>query len=254
MIPTYVRNERVGPLPFSTKLFQAIGSIPDTVKNYAFNTFILLYYNQILGVDPTRVSIALAIAIIFDAVIDPMVASLSDNLQTRWGRRHPLMLIGAAPLGIAFYFVFVPPAGLGEMGLFFWLTGFVMLTRGLMALFFVPWAAIAAELTDDYAERTSVMSFRFAIGWLIGISFPLFVLTVLMPSTPAHPVGQLDPTHYPTMALCGGILLSAAALATTLLTWREIPYLRRHATTPPGFSLLGTAKELWRALQTGNSR
>ena len=141
------------------------------MKNYAFNTFILLYYNQILGVDPTRVSIALAIAIIFDAVIDPMVASLSDNLQTRWGRRHPLMLIGAAPLGIAFYFVFVPPAGLGETGLFFWLTGFVMLTRGLMALFFVPWAAIAAELTDDYAERTSVMSFRFAIGWLIGYRF-----------------------------------------------------------------------------------
>ena len=249
MIPTYVRRERVGPLPFSTKLYQAIGSIPDTVKNYAFNTFILLYYNQILGVDPTRVSIALAIAIIFDAVTDPLVASLSDNLQTRWGRRHPLMLIGAAPLGIAFYFVFVPPAGLSETGLFFWLTGFVMLTRGLMAFFFVPWAAIAAELTDDYAERTSVMSFRFAIGWLIGISFPLFVLTVLMPSTPAHPVGQLDPTHYPTMALCGGILLSGAALATTLLTWREIPYLRRHATAPPGFSLLGTAKELWRALQ-----
>jgi Na+/melibiose symporter-like transporter len=52
-----------------------------------------------------------------------------------------------------------------------------MLTRGLMAFFFVPWAAIAAELTDDYAERTSVMSFRFAIGWLIGISFPLFVLS-----------------------------------------------------------------------------
>ncbi len=93
------------------------------------------------------------------------------------------MLIGALPLGFAFYFVFVPPAGLSETGLFFWLTGFVLLTRVLMTFFFVPWAAIAAELTDDYAERTSVMSFRFAIGWLIGISFPLFVLTVLMPST-----------------------------------------------------------------------
>jgi Na+/melibiose symporter-like transporter len=195
------------------------------------------------------VSIALAIAIIFDAVTDPLVASLSDNLSTRWGRRHPLMLIGALPLGFAFYGVFVPPSGLGDVGLFVWLTGFVMLTRGLMALFFVPWAAIAAELTDDYAERTSVMSFRFAIGWIIGVSFPLFVLTVLMPSTPEHPVGQLDPTHYPAMAMCGGFLLSIAALATTLLTWREIPYLRQHATAPAGFSFTRAAKELWRALQ-----
>ena len=249
MIPRYVRRERAGPLPFSTKLYQAIGSIPDTVKNWTFATFILLYYNQILGVEPTRVSIALAIAIIFDAAVDPLVASLSDNLQTRWGRRHPLMLMGALPLGFAFYFVFVPPAGLSETGLFLWLTGFVMLTRGLMAFFFVPWAAIAAELTDDYAERTSVMSFRFAIGLLIGISFPLFVLSVLMPSSPAHPVGQLDPTHYPAMAMCGGFLLSGAALATTLLTWREIPYLRQHATAPAGFSFTGAAKELWRALQ-----
>jgi Na+/melibiose symporter-like transporter len=239
----------VGPLPFSTKLYQAIGSIPDTVKNWTFNTFILLYYNQILGVDPTRVSLALAIAIIVDAVIDPLVASLSDNLSTRWGRRHPLMLIGALPLGFAFYCVFVPPAGLGDTGLFVWLTGFVMLTRALMAFFFVPWAAIAAELTDDYAERTSVMSFRFAIGWLIGVSFPLFVLTVLMPSTPDHPVGQLDPSHYPAMALCGGVLLTAAALATTLLTWREIPYLRQHAAAPAGFSLAGAVAELWRSLQ-----
>ena len=84
--PTYVRRARTGPLSFSTKLYQGIGAIPDTVKNGTFNTFILLYYNQILGVDPTLVSIALAVAIIFDAITDPMVASLSDNLTTRWVR------------------------------------------------------------------------------------------------------------------------------------------------------------------------
>lgn len=248
VVPSYVRRQREGPLSFRTKLFQGIGAIPDTVKNWTFNSFVLLFYNQILGVDPTLVSIALAVAIVFDAVTDPLVASLSDNLSTRWGRRHPLMLIGALPLGAALYLVFVPPSGLGETGLVLWLGGFAMLTRGLMTLFFVPWAAIAAELSDDYAERTSVMSHRFAAGWTIGVAFPLFVFSFIMRSTPEQPVGQLNPAHYPTMALCAGILLTAGALATTLLSLREIPYLRQHAVTPEGFSLMGTVRELLRAL------
>jgi Na+/melibiose symporter-like transporter len=248
-VPTYVRRERDGRLSFSTKLYQGIGAIPDTVKNWTFNTFILLYYNQILGVDPTWVSIALAVAIVFDAVTDPLAASLSDNLTTRWGRRHPLMLIAALPLGPAIYFVFAPPSGLGETGLIVWLLAFVLLTRGLMTLFFVPWAAIAAELTDDYDERTSVMAFRYAAGWTIGVSFPLFVFGFIMPATPEYPVGQLNPAYYPTLALSAGVLLTAGALATTLLTRREIPYLRQHAVAQRGFSVAGTVRELRRALQ-----
>jgi len=248
-IPAYVRREREGRLSFSTKLYQGIGAIPDTVKNWTFNTFILLYYNQILGVDPTWVSLALAVALVFDAVTDPLVAALSDNLSTRWGRRHPLMLIGAVPLGAALYFVFVPPSGLGETGLIVWLLGFVLLTRGLMTLYFVPWAAIAAELSDDYDERTSVMAFRYAAGWTIGVSFPLFVFSFIMRATPEHPVGQLNPEYYPKLALCAGVLLTVGALATTLLTRREIPYLRQHAVTPRGFSITGTVREFWRALQ-----
>ncbi len=60
--PQYVRRRREGRLSFSTKLYQGIGAIPDTVKNWAFNTFTLLFYNQILGMDAFFVSIALAIA------------------------------------------------------------------------------------------------------------------------------------------------------------------------------------------------
>jgi GPH family glycoside/pentoside/hexuronide:cation symporter len=248
-VPIYARRERGAPLSFTTKLYQGIGAIPDTVKNWTFNTFVLLYYNQILGLDAKRVSVALAIALVFDAVTDPLVAAWSDNLATRWGRRHPLMLAGAVPLGFAMYGVFAPWPGLGDDGLFVWLLAFVMLTRGLMTLYFVPWAAIAAELSDDYDERTSVMSYRYAVGWTIGISFPLFVYTFVLPTTAAHPVGQLNPAGYPLLAIAAGVLLTAGALATTLLTRREIPYLRQHAVAPPRFSFAGAARDLRRALQ-----
>jgi glycoside/pentoside/hexuronide:cation symporter, GPH family len=247
--PKYFRQERAGKVPVSTKLFQGLGAVPDTVKTWVLNTFTLLFYNQVLGVDAFLVSVALAVAIVFDAVTDPLVATLSDNLKTRWGRRHPLMFIASIPLGLALFAVFVPPHGLSHTGLFVWLLVFTVLTRGLMTLYFVPWAAIAAELSDDYHERTSIMSYRFAVGWTIGVSFPLFVFTFVMPGTKEYPVGQLNPAGYPLMALCAGLLLSGGALVTTVLTWREIPYLRQHATSASKFGTAQTVRELRRALQ-----
>lgn len=244
----YTRAPRTRRLGVATKFSQGIGAIPDTVKNWVFNTFALLFYNQILGVDPFMVSVALAVAIVFDAVTDPLVASLSDNLHTPWGRRHPLMLIASLPLGLCLYAVFVPPSGLGPDALFWWLLTFTVLTRGFMTLFFIPWAAIAAELSDDYHERTSVMAWRYAVGWSIAVAFPVLVYTFFMAATPEHPVGQLDPAGYPAMALSAGLLLSGGALVTTLATWKEIPYLRRHSAAPPRFSVLQTVRELRDAL------
>ena len=247
--PIYHRRERNAKLSFSTKLSQGIGAIPDTVKNWTFNTFILLYYNQVLGVDALLVSVALAVAVVFDALIDPLIASFSDNLNSRWGRRHPLMLLGSLPIGFVFFAIFVPPSSLSQVGLFCWLLTFVLLTRGFMALYFVPWAAIAAELSDDYDERTSVMSFRFAVGWTIGVGFPLFIYNFVMAATPAFPVGQLNPDSYPAMALCAAVLMTGGALLTTMLTRREIPYLRQHTTATAGFTLMGALRELLRALR-----
>ncbi len=246
--PRYTRRERAAPLPFSTKLFQGIGAIPDTVKDWTFKTFLLLYYSQVLGVEAFQVSLALAVAVVFDAVTDPLLASLSDDLQSRWGRRHPLMLLGGLPLGLAFYAVFVPPAGLGENALVLWLLAFTVLTRGLMTLYFIPWAAIAAELSDDYHERTSVMTYRFAVGWTVGVSFPFFVFTVLMPGSESQPVGQLDPSGYPAMALVGGLLMTAGALLTTLLTLREVPYLRQPTTSMGRLGIGRVAREVRLAL------
>jgi Na+/melibiose symporter-like transporter len=159
------------------------------------------------------------------------------------------MLIASLPLGAALFAVYMPPHGLSEVGLFLWLLVFTVITRGLMTLYFVPWAAIAAELSDDYDERTSIMAFRFAVGWAIGVGLPLFVYSFIMPSDEEFPVGQLNPRAYPGLASVAGCLLTGGALATTLLTWREIPFLRKLTVKRPRFSLVRTWRELQEALR-----
>ena len=114
-LPTqYTRHERGGKLSFRSKFSQGIGSITEGIKNWAFTTFALLYYNQVLGVEAYLVSAALMVSLFFDAVTDPIVGAFSDRLRTRWGRRHPLMLIAAIPLALSMYAVFNPLDGLNS--------------------------------------------------------------------------------------------------------------------------------------------
>ena len=250
LIPSYERTIRGTAVPFSTKFYQGIGAIPDTIKNLVFNTFVLLYYNQIRGIDAFDVSIVLGLATFVDAFTDPILASITDNARTRWGRRHPFMLAASVPLGLGIYGLFVPPEGLSDLAMILWLFFFVIVTRTCMTVFTVPYSAMAAELSDDYDERTSIMAYRFAIGWFIGLGFPVFAYTFFMPATPEFPVGQLNPAGYPMMAFCAGLLLTGGAIVTTILTWREIPYLRQHVEKAPKFSFRNTLADVTRALQT----
>ena len=86
-------NDRIVPL--SSKLAFGIGQYAEGLKNTAFSLFILFYYNQVLGLSGTLAGAALFIALLFDAITDPLAGSLSDNFKSRLGRRHPFMHLSA---------------------------------------------------------------------------------------------------------------------------------------------------------------
>jgi len=230
------------------KIFQGIGAIPDTYKNFAFHTFVLFYYNQVLGMAATLASVALLIALVFDAITDPLVGSISDNLRSRLGRRHPLMYASALPLGLCLYLVFVPPAGLSELALFGWLTIVSVATRGAMTLFLVPWQAMFAEFSDDYEERTSIVTYRYVMGWIGGVMFTWCTWTFIFPSTPEYTPGHFNPAGYPVFALALGLIVTSAVLVTTHLTRKEVPYLLQPREKAPPFSMMRVLREVGLAL------
>ena len=59
-------------LPMSSKLGWGGGQVAEGVKTTVFNTFVLFYYNQIIGVSATLTALALGLAVFFDAVSDPV--------------------------------------------------------------------------------------------------------------------------------------------------------------------------------------
>jgi len=218
-------RERQGKVSTPVRIFQGIGALPDVFKDFAVRTFLLLYYNQVLGLPASYASAALFIALVVDAVTDPIVGSISDNHRSRLGRRHPFMYASALPLGLSIYFLFAPPAIESDMLLLGWLLVFVVATRVCMTFFLIPWNALFAEFSDDYQERSAIVTYRFLMAWIGGIAFSFSVYSWVFPATDAYPMGQLNPESYQNFALVLALAIMAAVLVTTHLTRDQIPYL-----------------------------
>ena len=101
-----------------TKIVYGLGSVADGVKNTTFNVFLLFFYTQVAGLSGSLAGAAILIALVFDAVSDPLIGNISDNFHSRWGRRHPFMYAAALPMAVFFGLIFSPPQGLGQAGLF----------------------------------------------------------------------------------------------------------------------------------------
>ena len=71
-----------------TKLCYGVGQLSDGVKQSAFSTFLFFYYNQVLGLPGSLAGMAALLALIVDAITDPMVGQMSDRFESRWGRSH----------------------------------------------------------------------------------------------------------------------------------------------------------------------
>jgi glycoside/pentoside/hexuronide:cation symporter, GPH family len=231
-------------LPLSTKLFWGVGQIGEGVKNSAFNSFLLFYYNQILGVSATLTAIALAVAVLFDAISDPLAGSVSDRFQSRWGRRHPFMAASAAPMAITLFLLFFPPSGMSEMFYFGWVMVFAISVRTFLTLYHIPHLALGAEMAKDYSDRNALFSFGLFFGAIAGFSFWFSMLTFVFPPQPGLPNGLYNADGYPRMAASAGTVAFVAILLCVWGTRKEIPNLSQAIPAKSPLSVVRLFNEL----------
>ncbi len=170
------QSTSASPLPLATKLFYGVGQMVWGAKDLLFHILLLFHYQQNLGLSGTLLGVGAVVVLILDAVTDPLVGHLSDRTQTRFGRRHPYMAVSVIPIALCFYAVLNPPSGLGTVGLFAWYVAFSALSRVMVTLFTVPHTSLAAELTEDYDERTNLFGFRIGFGYLSALVLQIIVL------------------------------------------------------------------------------
>lgn len=219
-------------VPFSLKAAYGTGSVADGIKNSVFNSFLLFYYTGVLGLSGSLAGTALFFAMCFDAVSDPLVGYLSDHTRSRLGRRHPYMYAAVVPMSVSIYLLLAPPAGLGELGLFAWMTALSIAVRVSLTLHMIPRSALVPELTYDYDERTALVAAGYFMGWVGGLGLSQIAWLVIIPSVTE---GRMDPEAYRQIGVVAGIGAGCAILFSAAGMHRQIPKLRAPERVPIGF-------------------
>ncbi len=152
------------------KVFYSLGQ---AAQSGGFDTavgFVFFYYSVVLGLPGALVGAALAVGLASDALVDPLIGSWSDNIKSRLGRRLPPMIAAIPLTTLSVGLLFSPPPGLSDPLLFAWLATLSVAGRSAISMFHVPYVALGAELSGDYAERTSIVVYRSVAGVLSGLA------------------------------------------------------------------------------------
>lgn len=245
--PTVSRAGSAAPLTLRTKLFYGLGSIAFGVKDNGFQAFLLLFYNQIIGLPTGLVGAAIMTALVVDACVDPLIGQISDHWRSRLGRRHPFMYASALPVALLYAMLWNPPHGWGHAALAAYVVVVATLVRTFISFYEIPSSALAAELALDYDQRTSILGYRVIFQFIGGLGMTLLAYRVFLQPTPRFPVGQLNPEGYAHYGLAAGAIMLAVILVSAAGTHARIPFLMPPPPRAPA-SLRGMLAEMTQTL------
>lgn len=185
--PSELPSPSAKKVPLRTKLIFGAGGAADNILYNGMNSLVLPIFNVGLGVDAVKLGYAIGLPRILDAITDPLIGNFSDNLRTRWGRRRPLIFLGAIFSAIFVGLLFSPPRGFDQSQLFWWFLIICSIFYVAYTFFMIPYSALGLEITDDYNERTRVLAWRPYMGLAFGLAIPwLYKLCFVIGPTEAE--------------------------------------------------------------------
>ena len=208
------------------------GSIAIGVKNSLLGTFLLVYFNQVLGLPAYLAASAMGLALVVDAISDPLVGIWSDRVRSRFGRRHPFMYAAIIPFAFSYYFILQNPGSISEGTisegeLFQRLLILMVIMRLSMTFYEIPRGALAPELTKDYDQRNQISGIGMAFGWVGGAGMASIAYRYFFVETPDFQGAQafLRPEAFQELAFWGGLAIFISSVISCVGTHKEIPHL-----------------------------
>ncbi len=146
-------------MQFKETLGYAVGDLGINLYFISAMTYLLLFYTDVMGLSAIAAAGVIALARIVDAITDPLMGMLAERTRTRFGRLRPWLVIGALPLAAITVLTFTVP-DLDDTGKLWWAYTTYLLFGVLYTVVTIPYSALTASLTDDYAARTRLSTWR----------------------------------------------------------------------------------------------
>ena len=193
----------------------AAGGITWKIMSIAFP----LFFTNVFGLSFADTATLMLIARMFDVVTDPLMGSLADRTQSRWGTYRPWLIFGAIPFGLIFaLLLYTPDFGLTGKRIYAY-TLYLMMMAVYTAVN-VPYGSLLGVMTDNDNEKNQFSSFRmvgaYAMGFITLLSFPY--LQKMVGGSEAH--------QYAVLGAGFGILAAVMTLACGFMTKERLKPVR----------------------------
>ncbi len=200
---------KTGKLDFKTKFGYSLGQVGDSLAYNIFLVFFFFFLTEIAGVSPAHSGFISLIVILWDAITDPIIGYLSDNLKSKFGRRRPFIIAGAIPLGLLIFLAFTA-VDFSASGKFVYYTIVAILFWTAYTMVDIPYYSLGAEITQDFDERTHLRIWGSAALWLA------VAVTGFAPMMATILGGGDDKLGWSLV----GAVVGGGALLFDLLSWR----------------------------------
>ncbi len=185
----------------------ASGGITWKIMSIAFP----LFFTNVFGLSFADAAALMLLARMFDVVTDPLMGSIADRTQSRWGTYRPWLIFGSIPFGLIFALLFFTPE-LGPVGKRIWAYSFYLLMMACYTMVNVPYGSLLGVMTTDDNEKNQFSAFRmvgaYAMGFITLFSFPYL----------QRMVGGTEQHQYAVLGAGFGLVAALMTLACGLLT------------------------------------
>jgi len=203
------RMSDAAPLPLSTKLAFGAPAFAGAAMVLTAGVHLPRFYSDVVLAPLGQIALMIAMARAFDAITDPIMGWLSDRTRTRFGRRLPYIAVGTIPCAVSFWLLLNPPRDTVTPAAWFGLSFLALFL--FSTIISIPRAALGAELSLEYHERSSlfgIQSLFIAAGTIAGAILPGVLHDGLGIADERSVFGTVATVYAVALVLLNGLMLT----------------------------------------------
>ncbi len=205
----------------ASMLTYSLGECANSLVMNGIFGFSMLFYTKSLGLDPTWAGLAMSLSVFWEAVTEPVMGHLSDNTRSRWGRRHPYMLLGGLLMALCSYLIWTVPGACrgSQMAIFWYLVAMNLLLRTGLTMFFIPYMALGFEMCSDYQGRSRLQGIRQIFNMAANFAGPAMAWTIFFKDKGGVQATTVE-ANYHHMGGCFAAATAVFVLLVMMFTFR----------------------------------
>ena len=167
-------------LSLKSKISYGLGAVGKDMVYMLSASYVLYYFQDLLGVNAIAMGVILMVARVFDAFNDPIMGVVVAKTKTRWGKFRPWLLIGTLTNAVVLFLMFSCPPKLDAGGLVAYAAVFYILWGVTYTMMDIPYWSMIPAFTEGGKEREGLTTLaRTCAG--VGSAIITIVTMMLVP-------------------------------------------------------------------------